>query len=296
MAKRFYTCIIVPNASARLHKLRIPEKALYIIATVGVISFFVATVLGFTITRMAFQISDYKQLEAENWDLKIAKANLEVATKKLDSRLQNLETRSEALKKILDNDKLIKPVLATATATGSGGAKADYSTVDLINKNSTPIDQIKDRAVQLETKLTSLEQKVTFREGLLRATPSIWPVKGGIGSYFGRRQDPFTGGPDYHPGLDIVALYGSRILAPADGKVLVAGREGDYGNLVILDHGNGVTTRYGHLARFQVRSGETVRRGDVIGYVGSTGRATAPHLHYEVRLDDRAVNPTSYLP
>jgi murein DD-endopeptidase MepM/ murein hydrolase activator NlpD len=295
MAKRFYTCIIVPNASARLHKLRIPENVLYILASIGVVSFFIATALSFTIARMAFQISDYAQLEAENKDLRNAKVNLELATRKLDSRIQNLETRSDALARILENDKLIKPISA-AVAKGTGGAKADYSTADLIHKSGTPIDLMKDRTLQLESQLAALEQKVTFREGLLRATPSIWPVKGAIGSYFGRRRDPFTGAPEIHPGLDISALYGSRVLAPADGKVLVAAREGDYGNLVILDHGNGVTTRYGHLARFESRVGSTVRRGDVIGYVGGTGRATAPHLHYEVRLDDRAVNPTTYLP
>jgi murein DD-endopeptidase MepM/ murein hydrolase activator NlpD len=245
---------------------------------------------------MAFQISDYAQLEAENKDLKIAKANLDLATKRLDTRLQSLETRSAALTRILENDKTIKPAAAAVLAKGTGGAKTDYSTADLINKASSPIDLMKDRAVLLETQLTALEQKVTFREGLLRATPSIWPVKGAIGSYFGRRRDPFTGEPETHKGLDIIALYGSRILAPADGKVLVAGREGDYGNLIILDHGNGVTTRFAHLARFQAQVGQAVRRGDVIGYVGSTGRTTAPHLHYEVRLDDRTVNPTGYLP
>jgi murein DD-endopeptidase MepM/ murein hydrolase activator NlpD len=155
---------------------------------------------------------------------------------------------------------------------------------------------MKDRVIDVDGRLSLLEQKVTFRQGLQRVTPSIWPIKGSIGSYFGARRDPFTGEPESHPGIDIIAIYGSRILAPADGTVLVAERKGDYGNLVILDHGNGVTTRYGHLARFQVQSGQSVRRGDIVGYVGNTGRATAPHLHYEVRLNDRAVNPKTYLP
>ncbi|HEX4999116.1 MAG TPA: hypothetical protein VFY29_12885, partial [Terriglobia bacterium] len=182
MAKKFITCIIVPNASARLHKLRIPEKALYILATVGVISFFVATALGFTIARMAFQISDYAQLEAENKDLKIAKANLDMKARKLDSKLQDLETRSETLTRILDSDKSLKGIKTAALApAGTGGAKADYSTEDLIRNSGSALDLMKDRAVQLETKLTVLEQKVTFREGLMRATPSIWPVKGAIG-------------------------------------------------------------------------------------------------------------------
>jgi murein DD-endopeptidase MepM/ murein hydrolase activator NlpD len=99
-----------------------------------------------------------------------------------------------------------------------------------------------------------------------------------------------------HRGLDIGALYGSAVRAPANGKVLFATRQAAYGNLIVLDHGGGVSTRYGHLSRFVVKAGERVRQGDLIGYVGSTGRSTGPHLHYEVRLDERTVNPRNYLP
>jgi murein DD-endopeptidase MepM/ murein hydrolase activator NlpD len=99
-----------------------------------------------------------------------------------------------------------------------------------------------------------------------------------------------------HLGLDISALYGARVLAPADGFVIYAERKAAYGNLIVVDHGNGLTTRFGHLSRFLVKVGQKVKRNDVIGLVGTTGRTTAPHLHYEVRLNDRAVNPRTYLP
>ena len=97
-------------------------------------------------------------------------------------------------------------------------------------------------------------------------------------------------------GVDIAALFGTQVRAPADGKIIYAQRKAAYGNLIIVDHGNGLTTRHGHLSRFAVSVGQRVRKNEVIGYVGTSGRSTAPHLHYEVRVNDRAVNPRDYLP
>jgi murein DD-endopeptidase MepM/ murein hydrolase activator NlpD len=107
--------------------------------------------------------------------------------------------------------------------------------------------------------------------------------------------DPFTGGRDYHPGIDISAPLGTRVVAPADGVVVAVGRRGAYGNAIIIDHGYGVVTRYGHFEGFNVRAGQRVRRGDVIGFVGNTGRSNAPHLHYEVWLNDKLQDPIQYI-
>ena len=109
------------------------------------------------------------------------------------------------------------------------------------------------------------------------------------------RQDPITGESDYHEGLDISADRGTPVYATADGFVRLAGREGGYGNLVVLEHEYGLETRYGHLSRFLVREGASVKRGDIIGLVGSTGRSTGPHLHYEVRVAGEAVDPRPYM-
>jgi murein DD-endopeptidase MepM/ murein hydrolase activator NlpD len=130
---------------------------------------------------------------------------------------------------------------------------------------------------------------------VLSHTPSVWPVRGYFSSGFGSRLDPFTGGKDFHPGIDVSAPRGTNALATADGVVLAVGRRGAYGLAIIIDHGYGIITRYGHLEGLNVRAGQRVRRGDVIGFVGSTGRSNAPHLHYEVWLDDKPQNPIHYI-
>jgi murein DD-endopeptidase MepM/ murein hydrolase activator NlpD len=153
------------------------------------------------------------------------------------------------------------------------------------------LDDLQARLDDLDKELDLLDAKTKD----IRSTPTVWPLRGVIGSHFGNRLDPFTGGADVHLGVDIVAGKGTPVKATADGIVRVAERKSEYGNLVVLEHPKGFTTRYGHLSGFQVRQGQTVRKNDVIGYVGMTGRATAPHLHYEVRLRDKAVNPRPYL-
>jgi murein DD-endopeptidase MepM/ murein hydrolase activator NlpD len=147
----------------------------------------------------------------------------------------------------------------------------------------------------LETHLTIVRRKVEKRESLMNATPSIWPVHGWLSAGYGMRADPFNGNRDFHPGLDISADKGTPIFATAAGKVELAAPSGDYGNLVIVNHGYGLVTRYGHLSRFSVWQGRDVKRGDIIGYVGSTGRATGPHLHYEVLANGKLMNPLQLL-
>ena len=114
-------------------------------------------------------------------------------------------------------------------------------------------------------------------------------------SLFGSRKDPFTGQPDYHTGLDISADRGTPVRATADGTVESAGYQGNYGNAIVVAHGFGIGTRFGHLSQFAVRPGQKVKRGEVIGYVGATGRATSPHLHYEILINGQPINPLRIL-
>jgi len=125
--------------------------------------------------------------------------------------------------------------------------------------------------------------------------PTLWPVVGPITGAFGERIDPFNGEGAFHAGVDISCHYGQAILAPADGTVSYADFYNGYGRLIEIDHGNGIQTRYGHLSGFAVTDGESVRKGQVIGYVGMSGRSTGAHLHYEVRINDTPVNPHKYL-
>jgi murein DD-endopeptidase MepM/ murein hydrolase activator NlpD len=129
----------------------------------------------------------------------------------------------------------------------------------------------------------------------LAATPAIWPTRGYISGVFGNRIHPFTGRYEFHGALDIATQLGNKIIAPADGVVLVAETKEYYGKMVIIDHGFGYTTRYGHLSGFNVREGQRVKRYDVIGYVGTTGRSNGPHLHYEVRYYDKPLNPADFI-
>lgn len=125
--------------------------------------------------------------------------------------------------------------------------------------------------------------------------PMQWPVAGTVTSPFGERKNPMGAGDDFHPGLDIAADEGAPISAAAGGRVVSAGPDGGYGNLIVVDNGNGVTTRYGHCSQIFARVGENVAAGQTIGAVGSTGRSTGPHLHFEVRLADKPVDPQTYL-
>lgn len=138
----------------------------------------------------------------------------------------------------------------------------------------------------------------TLRAGVTAAnTPNIWPVTGPLSSGYGTRHNPFGGRSfEFHKGQDIVVPTGTPVMATADGVVVSAGWHRGYGNGIYIDHGNGIMTRYGHLSRIDVTEGQQVRRGDLIGLSGSTGRSTGPHLHYEVRIDGEATNPLQYLP
>jgi murein DD-endopeptidase MepM/ murein hydrolase activator NlpD len=152
----------------------------------------------------------------------------------------------------------------------------------------------------VEARAALLEENLKFFEAALREkarVPSIWPVEGESTDGFGVRGNPFGGGMrEYHSGQDISAPKGAPVVAPADGTVTHAGWQSGYGNLVTVDHGNGLSTRYGHLSKVEVAEGQEVRRGDLLGLVGSTGRSTGPHLHYEVRIHEEPVSPRHYLP
>ena len=127
--------------------------------------------------------------------------------------------------------------------------------------------------------------------------PNVWPHIGKINNEFGFRRNPFGGRAyEFHPGMDIDGERGEQVLAPAGGIVIKASYTGGYGNMIEIDHGNGISTRYGHLSRIEVSVGDSVSRGALIGLIGSTGRSTGPHLHYELRLNSRSINPRHFLP
>ena len=200
----------------------------------------------------------------------------------LDPSLQNSMDRLPA---VVKNRAMGGPTANTTLALATSGLSSPENTFGLL----------KDLLSGLEDRLQTVRTDVDKRNQLAAATPSIWPAHGWLSSSMGNRADPFTGEKDFHPGLDISADKGDPVYATADGKVVNASAAGNYGNLVVLDHGYGLETRYGHLSAFKVKLDQQVRRGDLLGLVGSTGRATSSHLHYEVRANGRILNPLQLL-
>jgi murein DD-endopeptidase MepM/ murein hydrolase activator NlpD len=243
------------------------------------------------------------QLRAANLALEVENTSYRSATGELTAQIQSLEgvvddlgTRStldpaaaRAMQKL--------PAAVKQRASGGPAATSVLSSVlstSLVSPEDT-FGVLRDLLQGLESRLNFVRHDVEQREALANATPSIWPAHGGLTGFFGGRSDPFTGEPAYHQGIDIATEKGQPIFATADGVVDTAGYSGDYGNLVVLKHAFGLATRFGHLSKFNVTPGQDVKRGDIIGFVGSTGRSTGAHLHYEILVNGRLINPLQLL-
>ncbi len=165
----------------------------------------------------------------------------------------------------------------------------------IIRKMNNFLKQLTEEVKLEEVHQQELLQTLRTKKETLASMPSIWPVSGFITSHFGSRPSPFTGRIEYHKGLDISAATGTPILAPGSGRVIFSGSDGGYGKSVVIQHGSGITTRFAHMSAVAVRTGEHVRRGQNLGYVGSTGRSSGPHLHYEVKVNGMNVDPLRYI-
>ncbi len=247
--------------------------------------------------------AEIRQLRSANSALLLENASYRAATGELTSQIQSLEEVIDDLgsRSKLDSAqvKAMQRLPAVVRSKASGGTAAPTAMSALANVPfASPEDTfglLRGLLQALENRLSYVERDVERREQLAAATPSIWPAHGWLTGSFGGRSDPFTGEPGFHQGIDISADKGRPVYATADGTVESAGYSGDYGNLIVLRHAFGLSTRYGHLSRFEVNAGQQVKRGDVIGYVGATGRATGAHLHYEILANGRLLNPLQLL-
>jgi len=246
-----------------------------------------------TLAELGALRSSGVSLEMENTSYKAATGELATQIVSLQGVIDELATRGS-----LDpaTAKAMKNLPAVVKAKAMGGdpsaRPSDFMAKALASPEDT-FDLLRGVLGRLESRLRTVRTDVERREALAAATPSIWPTIGWLSAGFGERADPFTGDPGYHAGLDISADKGHDVVAPAAGVVESAAWSGNYGNLLVIDHGFGIKTRYGHLAQFTVSPGQMVNRGALIGYVGATGRATGPHLHYEVLANGQLINPLS---
>jgi murein DD-endopeptidase MepM/ murein hydrolase activator NlpD len=242
------------------------------------------------------------QMFATKATLEFENANYRAATEQLASQIVALQAAMSDLgaKAALDPQlqSSMEKLPAVIKSRAMGGPDASAALTSMAPGLTSPENTfalLKDLLQGLESSLVSVRSGVDRRNQLAAATPSIWPTHGWLSSSMGNRVDPLTGGRDFHPGLDISADKGDPVYATADGKVTHAASAGNYGNLVIVEHGYGLETRYGHLSTFKIKVGQQVKRGDLLGLVGSTGRTTGPHLHYEVRANGRILNPLQLL-
>jgi murein DD-endopeptidase MepM/ murein hydrolase activator NlpD len=290
MANEFYTLIVVPHAKARFRKFQVSLRLTkWALGTVGVLSVALVALLAHY-GWISIQVIELKRLRSENRALATKAQAYEQNASKLQAKVLALQNTVTKLGMMAGLEKsLPDPQLG-----GVGGLSSLETTAPSFDVASSMMTL--DKTVsQLAEKSTRLEEVFEDQKVLLASTPSVWPVRGYLSAGFGNRLDPFTGLRDFHPGIDISTPLGTKIQAPADGVVVSVGVKGGYGNALVIDHGYGVVTRYAHLDAFNVKPGQRVRRGDVIAFVGSTGRSTAPHLHYEVWVNDRTLNPIQYI-
>jgi len=232
----------------------------------------------------------------------------------VNNQQMNLITEREEIiqsyiRKVEEQDKLIKNFttlyrdmtakyidgsMENVTASRSG-LRDDRAFINDINKLKGILDKLEEINGDDADILSSLSETQSKLKQYIDSIPTLWPASGRISSRFGTRSDPFNFSQKVHEGIDIAADYGTTILASATGKVTLSDWYGNYGKCVIIDHGYGLSTLYGHCQTLLVKEGQTVKKGDKIATVGSTGRSTGPHLHFEVRLNGVPVDPLQYL-
>jgi murein DD-endopeptidase MepM/ murein hydrolase activator NlpD len=249
-----------------------------------------------TVAEIASLRSSVTTLDAENANIRLQTGELATQVVSLQGVIDELAVRAN-LDPAVARAMQKLPAVVKDRAMGGERTSARRSAM-MAASLAAPEDTfgvLRNALERLELGLRNVRYDVDRRQALAAATPSIWPTVGWVSSWFGHRPDPFTGDRGLHPALDISADKGSPVVVTADGVVESAEWNGNYGNLLVIDHGFGIKTKYGHLAGFVVKTGAKVRRGDRIGYVGATGRATGPHLHYEILANGQLIDPVWFL-
>ncbi|MCZ6553124.1 MAG: M23 family metallopeptidase [SAR324 cluster bacterium] len=259
---------------------------------------------GYALVRsveLGNQLEAYRDLESSHLAQRVALQKFTVQMDTLKGQLGRLRELDYKLRIITDLE-VEKP---SPTVYGIGGSldseeelsleNVDDGKLDLVTLLDKDLVRLQEMANYQEESFNNLRDYLSDRKDLIERTPHRWPTRGFVSSNFGPRVDPFTGLRRLHEGVDIVARRGTPVVAPAEGIVTYSGVDPTLGDMVVIDHGYGVITRYGHNDSVLVREGRRVKRGDPIATVGSSGKSTGPHLHYEIRINDLAVNPRNYM-
>lgn len=302
MANKVYTLIVVPDHQSQVKRYRIQRRFLIQVGA-GLLGLLLFIALG---TWRYFQVArdaqDNRTLREENLvlrdQLKTIRERVDHIGSTLD-RVERFDQRLRSLTLLSDPQRnlAIGPTEADPTTKVPTGETPFQRLASSENPRAlnSRLDKLSAEASRQEQSLQELQAYFQDQKLLLASVPSVWPVRGFVTSDFGQRLDPYTADRVMHAGLDIANDFGKEVIAPADGTVVFAGLEGGYGNVLVIDHGYGLKTRYGHLSKILVKPGDHVKRGQNVAAIGNTGRSTGPHLHYEVRVNGVAQNPRKFI-
>jgi murein DD-endopeptidase MepM/ murein hydrolase activator NlpD len=294
---RYYIIFVAREKDGRLRKIPIPLHYAGVFIMAAVVGAFTITGMAGSYSRMLLKTASFNQVRQQQEALRKDYNQLQREAHEKDIQAASLGSLASEVSALYG---LRKNMVAKAATTPVAAGDLDNPSTFTEQAYVQSLDQftlLRSSAMSgsLRTFHAGMASDVPTDWVNLAGAPSLWPIVGAITSSFGEREDPFNGEGAFHAGVDISGTFGEPVRATADGTVQVASMATGYGREVILDHANGIETLYGHLSGFAVTAGEEVRRGQVIGYVGMSGRSTGPHLHYEVRIHNTPVNPYRYL-
>jgi murein DD-endopeptidase MepM/ murein hydrolase activator NlpD len=303
LRKRYYILFVARDEDGRVKKIPLPLHYVYGFVAAALVGAFTIVGLAGSYTRMLLKTESFNQVREEREALRKNYKQMAQIAHDRDVQVASLGALASEVTALygLRQNRLMAahPTVSPATApTPQSLALTDDVNAQTVKVSIDQLYALREQAMsgRVTRALESgLSPSYSGDWTQLADAPSLWPVEGRIASSFGQREDPFNGEGAFHSGIDIDAPYGTAVRATADGDVLNVGMVSGYGKEVVLDHGHDLHTIYGHLSAFAVLPGQHVSRGQVIGYVGQSGRATGPHLHYEVRVHSVAVNPYKYL-
>jgi murein DD-endopeptidase MepM/ murein hydrolase activator NlpD len=287
LPRRFHILFVAHDDQFR----RIPLAVHYLYVSTVSAAIGLLSLIGIasSYTRMLLKVSHYNELRTENEGLKKNYSRLEQMVQERDIQVASLSSLANEVSALYGLK--LGAILVASGPKNFQEAQMSSSLDQLYTLKKLALSGAATAGIAL-----GLSRNVTAGDWLrANAVPNLWPVEGQVTGSFGERIDPFNGEGAFHSGMDISASFGTPVVAPADGRVTFAAFLGGYGRAVAIDHGHGISTRYGHLANFAVVAGQYIHRGDPIGYVGASGRSTGPHLHYEVRINETPVNPHKYM-
>lgn len=305
--RKHYTVLVIDDKGSPVRETRFSKRLIWVLTTMVLIAVSVIGVGAYQYTRLHISVADKANLQVE---LKQYEANIEQQRKQIQSFAQAINGLKSNLIALNGFENKIR-ILANLEHKGDqaalfsvGGSMPDDLDTDiplnethdrLVRQMHDQIGQVNHASAAQQKSLETLLDSLKDKRNLLASTPSLRPTIGWISSDFGYRVSPFTGRREFHKGLDIANREGTPIIAPADGLITYAAEKWLIGNMITIEHGFGIVTNYGHIHKLLKKSGERVKRGEIIALMGNTGRSTGPHVHYEVRLNGVPVNPTNYI-